>query len=653
LGASTRSACEKMWTESQILSNNEKVLAGGTDTSGTPGGTQGTTPGGTSGTTPGGSDTTGIGDDPGDIQWSGAEQVCCGIKTSGSDYYVGDYEKNTGGKFCNQIFEVGDTYNGKSITEITEITNASNRSECEKIWYPDDITYFTPYEGYDPSAGGSGTDGITCNMDAPAGTLSFDLNTFTEKAYLLSESASGIRGKNYALECANDVVYRANLAGVNPNMAMIVWFHETAASNHESFGRLRDFGVEYFRNDHIPESTSEHSYFNEQLNYFVCLTHQGCRDAIPDDPMVAWAASYVTGNACTRSRGESFLNDLKLEWSWFTNNPFPTWVKDSSKDRYCDVIYTYVPLDSGASSSLFDKLFNNKAMAQAIDSSTADSSVLIAGTDDDPYTVYFVEDGIYNVDVDYYSALDVPVNSDKGYRFYVDRNGQEGYQFPQDPNNVADSEDLLVDVRAVQIGVSKVANSFRYEFVKGLNYVSFPFLPSTDGKTSLKASEFIDIASENNDGAIKGIVGFRNGSWQDMYLIDQASGNPSGNDFSITFGKGYVVIANRDMLKDQAIVIPGYSINDPVPISFVDGWNLVGVHGSSQSYSADSLIKSISQSGTISVDNVSWWPQDKAKYEGYQTDPSGEIYGFDFNIYDDIAYFVRVTSISGDSMWTP
>ena len=80
------------------------------------------------------------------------------------------------------------------------------------------------------------------------------------------------------------------------------------------------------------------------------------------------------------------------------------------------------------------------------------------------------------------------------------------------------------------------------------------------------------------------------------------------------------------------------------------GWHLIGVNGSSRSFTALSVIDSMNELEGLTVDNVTQWDHDSSRYEGLQKE-SGEVYGFDFPIEDKIGYFVRVAEGSG--VWTP
>ncbi len=93
--------------------------------------------------------------------------------------------------------------------------------------------------------------------------------------------------------------------------------------------------------------------------------------------------------------------------------------------------------------------------------------------------------------------------------------------------------------------------------------------------------------------------------------------------------------------KDFIFEVPGFEVLSGVPVALSSGWNLVGIHGYSETYTASSLIDSISSVEGLGADNVTYWPTNKGRYEGLQKSEGTE-YGFDFPIREDLGYFVRI-----------
>ena len=106
---------------------------------------------------------------------------------------------------------------------------------------------------------------------------------------------------------------------------------------------------------------------------------------------------------------------------------------------------------------------------------------------------------------------------------------------------------------------------------------------------------------------------------------------------------------------DVMVEIDGKSVDSAVPVSLIEGWNLIGVHGTQTTYTASSLIDGIDGVEGLDADNVTEWSSEKSKYEGLQKEQDAggneEVYGFDFPIDNRIGYFVRIASGSGT--WTP
>lgn len=287
------------------------------------------------------------------------------------------------------------------------------------------------------------------------------------------------------------------------------------------------------------------------------------------------------------------------------------------------------------------------------------TSNLVSTDPDDSTVVIFSEDGLYDADLSgkYKTENTFFVKKESKYRFYVERNGIQGYQAPADQKTIKTNEDYLIDLKGIEISVDKVAKNFRIELAEGINMVSFPFLATKDGQGTYKASDLFYGADGKVIYGIKGIASFDNGRWGSMFMID-SSGRKVGQDFPLVFGRGYVIITTREMKGSDAIMIPGYEVREPVPVAYKAGWNLIGIHGYSQQFTAATLIDSVSDTEGLTADNVTKWSSDKSRYEGIQKIDSA-VYGFDFPISKSGAYFVRISSFTpADSsaksiLWNP
>jgi len=256
--------------------------------------------------------------------------------------------------------------------------------------------------------------------------------------------------------------------------------------------------------------------------------------------------------------------------------------------------------------------------------------------------LYLPESGIYSVKI---SKSEIPLllpgGEDKKYLFFESRNGVDGYQAPIDPNNPKDNEDIIISQAAVVISTSQETTAKEMALKRGINIISFNFLPSAaNEEKKMNSSEFLKLVNES-DFNISRISYFAAGQWNGGTSYDIENNETKGVPFDLVFGKGYVVVAEQDC----TISIPGYNIESPVPIAFSSGWNLVGVHGQKEAYTAKTFIESINTIEGLKANNVSWWPTSRGMYQGYQLQ-NGQEYGQDFPISPINGYFVRIAEFT-------
>jgi hypothetical protein len=232
-------------------------------------------------------------------------------------------------------------------------------------------------------------------------------------------------------------------------------------------------------------------------------------------------------------------------------------------------------------------------------------------------------------------------NDDKKIIVYNEINGEEGYQ---------DGEDGLIEIDTSSL--SKILESKEYAIEEGINILSFPFLPLNENKETLMASQLLSLA---NQGIVKisQITYFENGKWDGGLKVLSADGDIfAGNDFPIFPGRGYLLIGNFD----TTIQIPGLELMSSMPVELASGWNLVGINGYDDMYTADSLIDSMNKISGVTVDNITWWPRDLGMYQGYQK-TNGITYSFDYYISDALGYFIRVSDFKSEEcksiLWNP
>ncbi|HQC39335.1 MAG TPA: fibronectin type III domain-containing protein, partial [Candidatus Dojkabacteria bacterium] len=256
--------------------------------------------------------------------------------------------------------------------------------------------------------------------------------------------------------------------------------------------------------------------------------------------------------------------------------------------------------------------------------------------------LYLPEAGIYTVKFSKSEAeLSLLGGENKKYLFFENRDGVEGYQSPTDPQNPKENEDILITQTSVVLSVSQETTAKKISLKRGINIISFNFLPSAaNEEKKMNSSEFLKLVNES-DFNVSRISYFAAGQWNGGVTYDIETNETKGVPFDLVFGKGYVVIAEQDC----TISIPGYNIESAVPIAFSSGWNLVGVHGQNEAYTAKTFIESINTIEGLKANNVSWWPTSRGMYQGYQLQ-NGQEYGQDFPISPINGYFVRIAEFT-------
>ena len=248
------------------------------------------------------------------------------------------------------------------------------------------------------------------------------------------------------------------------------------------------------------------------------------------------------------------------------------------------------------------------------------------------------EYGLYSFQLGKYDFKTSVSNGTTIYIFYLETNGEEGFQAPNDPENPGINDDYVLTSNAYKISYAQESTAQQYEIKKGINIVSFNFVPVSTDLGAYTAKDLISQATDDNIG-IKYISTFDGGRWNSGYSC--SSDTCTGNNFTIVPGKGYLIYATSK----GTLTIPGYNLETPIPVAFSAGWNLVGVHGYTKAYTARSFIDSINKVSGLTADNVSWWPTSKSKYEGLSLE-EGVQYGTDFAMSSTNGYFVRISKFA-------
>lgn len=254
---------------------------------------------------------------------------------------------------------------------------------------------------------------------------------------------------------------------------------------------------------------------------------------------------------------------------------------------------------------------------------------------------YFPNSGMVEFETQNNLKMELFANQKTPYFFYVERNGISGYQPPKDEKKIELTEDLIYSETGFVVSLSQTTSAQNISLKQGINIISFNFHPSQGKESkSLTSSDFLLLANAV-DRNISRISYFAAGQWNGGTSYDFENNETKGVPFDLVFGKGYVVVAEQDC----TISIPGYNIESPVPIAFSSGWNLVGVHGQKEAYTAKTFIESINTIEGLKANNVTWWPTSRGMYQGYQLQ-NGQEYGQDFPISPINGYFVRIAEFT-------
>jgi len=231
---------------------------------------------------------------------------------------------------------------------------------------------------------------------------------------------------------------------------------------------------------------------------------------------------------------------------------------------------------------------------------------------------------------------------DTSLYYYLERNGITGYQTPENPFEPKDYEDLAITESSVIISAERQTSLQTVNLKKGINIISFNYVPTLgENGGTLTSDSFLKISNSGGKNNISSISFFAGGQWNGGNTFDFEKRETKGVPFDLVVGKGYVVVANQDC----TVYVPSYELTSSVPIPFSSGWNLVGVHGQNEAYTAKTFIESINTIEGLKANNVSWWPTSRGMYQGYQLQ-NGQEYGQDFPISPLNGYFVRIAEFT-------
>ncbi|HVX92908.1 MAG TPA: hypothetical protein VHA74_02215, partial [Candidatus Dojkabacteria bacterium] len=255
----------------------------------------------------------------------------------------------------------------------------------------------------------------------------------------------------------------------------------------------------------------------------------------------------------------------------------------------------------------------------------ADASLVTSVTNGQ---VTFSQDGLYDIKIRNYTVNNLPVNKDQKYRFYVNVNGEIGFQ----------ETDQLISFNKNELQVTRTDNVSRINVGAGSNLLNITFQPKLATK-NINASSFMNYANVEGVKVIY-ITYFANGQWQ-KGLRARADGKPGyiGDDFVLKGNQGYLIISNTELKNKSALVLPGIKLGSVNGLKLDKGWNLITA-ADFKNKTALTLTKAV-QAQTQGNVSIAQWLNTKSIYNNLQNDKT-VIYGNDFSLTSDLSYFLYV-----------
>ena len=455
---------------------------------------------------------------------------------------------------------------------------------------------------------------INCNQDVSKQTIN-GINK-EQFADLATRWVAG-RGKHYALECFNDVVYRAKKKGVDPAFALTIWLNESGASNYTQnaslSGLVEDFGIHGLSS--VPVQN-----FNKQIEHFLTLSHNyTCKGLTSWE---AWGNIYKWGSCnendpVKRQQGIDYYKGIEQVYEWVTDG------------RKLPAKVTGLPVsggdeDSGGGESEEGslccalKIDNREAFRgdyeNGMEGKTCDDVWKVGRTVYGGKIEYSVEIKNKNksaCEVDYTGVCCELANDVKWY-----------------PKSLCSKTVPNIKTSKECNGLKKDLSVYKITLQKGINFVGFDFTPSYKN-TEMYASNLIEIYPD-----ILLIGNFEGYEWKD--LIKKSEKLPfAGSDFYFEQNKGYLIVSSEAV----TIELDGWKDSTLKYSELNNGWNLVGGTLYTKSNKASSLIQSLSTEN-ISVDTVGVWSTELGRFN-YRREEESNIYGEDITLKSNEGIFLK------------
>lgn len=426
------------------------------------------------------------------------------------------------------------------------------------------------------------------------------------------------RGKNYATECYNDVIYRAKVAGYDPAFVLTIWLNESGASNYTqsptNSGIIEDFGIH--GNPNVPVEN-----FNAQISYFLSLPFQYNCEGL--SYWEAWGNMYRWGSCNTndsvkRQVGIDYYKAIETAYGLVTNGKgLPSKINGYPKEN---------PIDDGGDNNEWGetnggiccalKLSNSSDLKGDYENNSEGKSC------SDIWKVGRQLNGgaiEYSVKIDGKEGNACEVNYPG---VCCNANGKTLWY----PKEICNSPIDGVDEKSCN-AMNKI-DSYKINLKEGVNFVGLDFNPVKDTR-SLLASEIFD-----KDTNITLVADFGSYEWKN--IVKRGATVPfAGVDFELDQNKGYLIISNKDI----SITMDGWKDSNVTLSTLNTGWNLVGGSLYTSKATSSNLIDTLNNS-EINVATIAIWNNDTAHFD-YRNQTEDQIYGEDIRLSENQGIFIK------------
>lgn len=483
-------------------------------------------------------------------------------------------------------------------------------------------------------------------------------NAINKNAYstLATNWVAG-RGKHYATECYNDVIYKAKAAGVDPAFALTIWMNESGASNYTQnqnlAGLIEDFGI------HGRPSVPAQN-FNSQIEFFLNLTHVASCPGLTY--WESWGNMYRWGNCneddpVKRQQGIDYYKGINNVYSLVTNgkalpekiNGLPKEEGESDSSSGWEdpngPLCCALKLDN--KDNLIGDYENNKEgktcsdvwkVGRSVRDGRIEYSVEIKDKVEGQCEVEYpgvcctTQAGVFWYPESVCTNKISNINSAKECKEYSNVKAcflREGkYQWlPK-----AIGTDFVEGVTTETSCISRNSlATYKIKLVRGINLVGFDFTP-TYQVGNLLASHLI---SQNSEVLLVGK--FDDNTWS--HLVKRSDTLPfAGEDFSLEQNNGYLIISESNI----ELSLGGWKDKSASYKDLSEGWNLVGGSIYTRSGSASKVLDSLSKNG-LDVSTVSKWDVNLGRFNYRTEDKDLEEYGENFKILSTDGIFLRTS----------